>query len=299
MFDTTFKMPVRLGLQFFADGAAVAGGATGGNAPAGAEAADAGLTNNTDSGTDNVGADAEAGQAGTPDREAEFERLIKGDYKDLYDARVKKAVTGRTRTLGQKAKSYEAALPILDKLATRYGVKAGDTEALLKAFNADNTYNQARADETGVPLETINEMESLRTQAAARERAEAEATAAAEYAALLEEAKSVKAIYKNFDLRTELEGERFKNLLDIGYSMRDAYEIAHRDTLVPAAMKYASKKGEDAVANRVRQNGMRPSESGARANVPSSVKVDPSKLSMEQINEYIRRAERGEQITFT
>lgn len=299
MFETIFKMPVRLGLQFFADGAgATSGGASGGSAPAGAEAADAGLTQGTDGGTDHVGADTESGQAETPDREAEFERLIKGDYKDLYDARVKKAVTGRTRTLGRKAQAYESVLPIIDTLTARYNVPVGDTEALIKAVREDTAYKSVRADESGISEAQYDEMENLRIQAATRSRMENEAKAEEDYAALMNEARGVKAVYKNFDVAAELKNPEFVKLLDAGFKMRDAYEMVHRNELIPAAMKYASKKGEDAVMNRVRQNGARPAENGVGAQQAAAVKINPDNLSMEQINDYIRRAERGEKITF-
>lgn len=300
MFETIFKMPVRLGLQFFADGAgATSGGASGGSAPAGAQTADAGLTQGTDGGTDNVGADTKDGQAETPNREAEFERLIKNEYKDLYDARVKKAVTGRTRTLGQKAKAYEAALPIIDTLTARYGVKVGDMDALVKAVTEDKAYKSQRADERGIPEPEYDELESLRIKAVTRERLDNEAKAEADYDKLVNEARSVKAVYKGFDVATEMNNAEFVKLLDAGFNMRDAYEMVHRNELIPAAMKYASKKGEDAVMNRVRQNGARPAENGVGSQSAAAVKVDPSKLTRDQINDYIRRAERGERITFT
>lgn len=305
MFETIFKMPVRLGLQFFADGAgAASGGASGGSAPTGAQVADAGLPQGEDtSANENADAardaDAQDGQVSAEAREAEFERLIKGDYKDLYDARVKKAVTGRTRTLGRKAQAYESVLPIIDTLTARYNVPVGDTEALIKAVREDTAYKSARADESGIPDAQYDELENLRIQAATRSRMEIETKAEEDYAALMNEARGVKAVYKGFDVATELKNPEFVKLLDAGFKMRDAYEMVHRNELIPAAMKYASKKGEDAVMNRVRQNGARPAENGVGVQQAAAVKINPANLSMEQINDYIRRAERGEQITFT
>ena len=68
-----------LDLQLFAEG----GSGDGGTGPEGAtgatEAAAVSQTSITD---------ADGTTATTIDREAEFEKLIKGEYKDLYDARM-------------------------------------------------------------------------------------------------------------------------------------------------------------------------------------------------------------------
>ena len=49
------------------------------------------------------------------DREAEFEKLIKGDYKDLYDAKVQNTVQNRLKsTKEQVAKIAETKMPDLN-----------------------------------------------------------------------------------------------------------------------------------------------------------------------------------------
>ena len=97
-------IPVR-SLQLFADGGQGSGGAaqgTGVTAPAagvqqgvkGNPASDAGNGVQVQGGAPAAGVQQATEQ---PDRNAEFERLIKGQYKDLYDARVSETVQKRVK----------------------------------------------------------------------------------------------------------------------------------------------------------------------------------------------------------
>ena len=84
--------------------------------------------------------------------------------------------------------------------------------------------------------------------------------------------------------------------------MKTAYEIVNRDRLmqntVRRTVEAASRKTEDNVVNRIKTNGMRPSENGTGSQSPAAVKIDVSKLSDDQVKDYLRRAKNGERITF-
>ena len=64
-----------------------------------------------------------------PDRNAEFEKLIKGEYKDLYDARVQDTVQKRLKGQKETVDKFNALAPTLELLASKYGVDAGDIAA--------------------------------------------------------------------------------------------------------------------------------------------------------------------------
>ena len=134
-------------IQLFADGG---GGESGAGDGAAAEAA--GPTNaelaqpqtkgaknplaNVQYGTEAAGP-ADAGQGeniSADDRAAKFEALIRGDYKDLYEAKLKDTISRRLKGTEETVRRYEALVPALDNLASKYGVDAKDTEALIKAI---------------------------------------------------------------------------------------------------------------------------------------------------------------------
>ena len=79
------------------------------------------------------------------EREAEFEKLIKGDYKDVFTKRMQKVINERFGETKDLKAQTEAAKPILEMLQQRYGVD--DISKLTKAIEEDNTYYEQEAAE--------------------------------------------------------------------------------------------------------------------------------------------------------
>ena len=96
-----------------------------------------------------------------PDRNAEFEKLIKGEYKDLYDARVQDTVQKRLKGQKDVVDKYNALIPTLEMMAKKYGVDAGDTEALSKAIQEDDSYYEQEALEKGMTVQQLKEITSI------------------------------------------------------------------------------------------------------------------------------------------
>ena len=69
----------------------------------------------------------------SPSADAEFEALIGkgGKFKEAYDKRVRRAITGRYRHYKEMERLTGTIQPILDELAARHGVDPADTDALL------------------------------------------------------------------------------------------------------------------------------------------------------------------------
>ena len=305
-----------LNLQLFAEGAGGDGGASGVGASDGAQAAVAAQP----SGVNNRQTVAEAAEDGAPahvadvqngqenlqttpvDRDREFRRMIRGDYKDAFDRQVNRIVRERVRGTNEKVRGYDATAPIIDTLTARYGTEPGDYEALKAAIEADKTYRDVKAEEMGVTPEVYDELESLRSRAKAQDRARREAEAAERYARHEQQVEETKRIYPRFDYDVAMKDTRFKQIVDAGVDVKTAYEIVNRNRLMQSTMKrtadMASRKAEENAVNRIRTRGMRPAENGANPQSASQTKIDVSKLSDDQIKEYLRRAKNGEKITF-
>ena len=80
----------------------------------------------------------------TIDRKAAFEQLIKGDYKDEYNARVQEAINKRFKANDAAAERQKSLAPILEILGNKYGIDASDIDkmdlnALSKAIMDDDS----------------------------------------------------------------------------------------------------------------------------------------------------------------
>lgn len=251
-----------------------------------------------------AGQEAETQVASARDMDAEFEGLIKGEYKDQYDKRMADTIQKRLKSTKDTVDKYNKALPVLEAMAKKYGIKdAGDIDALVKAFDEDATYLEEEAMERGVTVEQLKEIKAIEKEnkalRAEMEARETEEKAKKQYAQWFKEADEAKKYFPSFDLKEELNNEEFRGLLNAGVNVKTAFQVVHQDEIFPAAMQYASQKATERAVNAVRANGLRPAENGSSAQSTSTTRVDVSTFTKEQRDELIRRAERGERITLS
>ena len=247
-------------------------------------------------------APAAAEQINTEDRTARFEELIKGEFKDLYDARVQETIQKRLKGNEATVQKYNALAPVLDLLAGKYGVKADDIEGLSKAIEEDETFYEDEALEKGLTVEQVKSIRKME-----RENAQLRAEMAqqrnrqmadAQYAEWMQQAEQVKGVYPSFDFQAELQNEQFRNLLRSNVPIQTAYEVIHKDEIIPAAMQFTAQKVSEKVANNIRAGMNRPTE-GAMGNRSSVVvKSDVSQLTKADRDEIDRRVARGERVVF-
>jgi len=286
----------RLNLQLFAEG----GGGDGGTAVGG----EMGVTDGAANHQQVQVTDADGVTARNIDREAEFNKLIKGEYKDLYDARVQNTVQKRLKGTKETVEKYEALSPMLELLGKKYGVDPADAAALSAAIEEDDTYWEDEALEKGITVEQLKDIRRMERENADLKRQMAEVEnkkkAGELYASWMQQAESLKAIYPSFDLETEMRNQRFVDLLRIpSVDVRTAYEVVHKDEILPAAMQFAAKTAEQKVTAKIAANGSRPSENGMASQSASVHERDVSQLSRDQILDFQRRISRGERIDFT
>jgi hypothetical protein len=238
---------------------------------------------------------AEVSSVETEDRNAKFEALIKGEYKDLYDARVQDTIQKRLKGSKETVDKYNALTPTLEMLAKKYGVDATDIEALNKAIEEDDSYYEEEALEKGMTVQQLKEVRKLE-----RENAELKRTKNAEmlYNRWITESNEAKKIYPSFDLNTEMQNPKFTDLLRSNIDVRTAYEVIHKDEIIPAAMHFTAKAVEQKLTNKIIANGARPVENGNSSQGATVTKSDVSQLSKEDRAEIIRRVARGEKIRF-
>lgn len=303
-----------LSLQIFADGGASAGG-TGDGGTAQGQGVTAGAASQQTGAKGNPLADvkygiqqeesapaAEVQETTTTDPNAEFEKLIKGQYKQQYDQKVQDTIQKRLKGTRETVEKYTALQPVLEILAKKHGVDAGDIDALTKAIEADDSYFEQEAMELGMSVKQLKELRAaqrenadLRRQIQERQKQE---NAEKIYSTWMQQAEETKKVYPGFDLRAELGNSKFLDLLNSNIDVRTAYEVLHKDDIIPAAMQFAAKTVESKLANKIASGASRPAENGMNSGSAAVVKSDVSQLTKADRQEIIRRVARGEKIRF-
>lgn len=244
-----------------------------------------------------------AAEAAQPDRKARFEEMIKGEFKDLYDERMQSTLSKRLKGLNETAEKYNSLSPTLELLARKYGIEnPGDIEALNKAIEEDDSYFEDEAMEKGISVEQLKsirkmERENAELRRQMQEQAQHE-NANRLYASWLEQETQTKQIYPSFSLKAEMGNQKFVDLLRSNIDVKTAYEVVHKDEIIPAAMQFTAQEVEKKLVNKMMAGGTRPAENGMSSQSAAVVKSDVSQLSKEDRAEIIRRVQRGEKIRF-
>ena len=310
----------KLNLQLFAEGAGGGDGGTGADGATGVTATNA--VSQTKKGVKSnplanvvYGKQADAAQTADvqnetteaevvqqPDRNAEFEKLIKGEYKDLYDARMQDTIQKRLKGTKETVDKYNALSPTLEMLGKKYGVDPNDTEALNKAIAEDDAYYEEEALERGVTVDQLKEIKKMERENAELRKIKQEQENREKgqqlYSQWMEQAEKAKAIYPSFDFRAEMQNPKFTDLLRANIDVRTAYEVVHKDDIIPAAMQFTAKTVEQKLTNKIIANGARPAENGSSSQSSTVVKSDVSQLTKADRDEIRRRVARGEKISF-
>lgn len=295
-----------LSLQLFAEGAGDGGTAQGQGVMAWAASQQKGVSNplaDVKYGIQEETAPAAEVQPATEvDLNAQFEQLIKGQYKAQYDARVQDTIQKRLKGTKETVDKFNALAPTLELLGRKYGVDATDINALNKAIEEDDSYFEEEAIEMGMTVEQLKEFKAMkRENDALREQMQAQQNqenANKLYSSWMNQADETKKVYPSFDIRAEMENPKFVDLLRSNIDVRTAYEVLHKDDIIRGAMQFTAKTVEGKIAKKIAANGARPAENGMSSGSAAVVKSDVSQLSKADRQEIIRRVQRGEKIRF-
>lgn len=314
--DTMFA----LDLQLFGEGAA-AGASSGGEAGGNAEGSTAGFANQKEQPQkvvygiqENETAETETSaqaeettknddtqmQSDPVDKGKAFEDMIKGDYKEQFDARVKQILDRRFKDNGELEKFKTDAQEILDMMYAKYGVK--DIKSLQKAVQEDDSYFEEAAEAENLTVEQYKYKLQLEKENAQMKQAQMEAERIRQannmYAQWQRESESLKTRYPKFSLENEARNPQFVKLLQNGIDVKTAFETVHHDEILSGAMMQTAQAVRKNVTDNIKARGLRPSENGINAQAGVIVKNDVSKLTAKDRAEIARRARMGETIKF-
>lgn len=236
------------------------------------------------------------------DRRKAFEELIDGEYKDIYAEKFQKAFNRRfSETKGMET-ALNAQKPIMDILMQRYNIADGDMGKLQEAIEQDNRYYEEAAEEAGLTVEQYKAMQKLERENAelkrVRQMQQADQYAQQQINKWYAEAEQVKELYPSFDMQAELGNRDFMGMLKAGLPVQKAYELMHMEEIKAEAARVAAQTTGQQMAAKIQTKASRPKENGMSSQSAVIVKNDVHSLTRADRAEAIRRAQRGEKISF-
>ena len=284
-------------LQLFSEGGAAGGTASGDGAGSGAsgDSSQAAAVNTGDN-----------SQNPAEDRAALYQKF-RTDYKAEFDAEVQGIIKDRLKTAKDNekaAKQYrEKAGQILAMVSDKYGVDPENLDALLGKVTEDNAYYEDLALKNGTTPEQerkFKQTERENAQLKARQEAQQKRDEFDNWVrSMKQQEQELQAIYPGFDFRAESESnELFQKLVRNGATMKSAYEATHIDEIMAQGMQFAAKQAAARTQASIDANSRRPKENGLNSSATAEAKVDVSKLSTNEIQEYMRKVKSGQRISF-
>ena len=256
---------------------------------------------------DKGGSPAAGGSTQTPatDPDAEFKALIgkDGKYKDAFEKQFQAVFDRRFKNVKADQERLGKLQPLIDSLASKYGIEDGDPDKLSEALDQDTTFWEEAAEKAGFDdVKQYRMFQQLQAENArfqdAQRQAEAEKQIEQQVQTWAQQAKELQdAGDYQFDPLTELKNPDMQRLLQAGIPFRTAYESVHMDDIKQSIAKAAATSTEKRVVDTVRAKGVRPKENGASGGAGVSFNpADPDTWTDDQFKEVWRRVKAGEEI---
>lgn len=247
-----------------------------------------------------VPADEKKAEKSFAERKAEFEKLISGEYKEVFEELIKEKTKPGTTENNMLKEKLSQTEEIIDMLSDRY--QTDSAEDIIKALRADNSLFSENAGKYGMDVNSYRYMRNLeRENSRARaqlDRSKAEAELAAKLKSLQSDSASVSHRYPEFNLAEEIENPEFVKLIRSGVDMKTAYEVVHHNDIIELIKKQNAEEAKKNAAMELEARNRRPVENGLASQSSALLKKDVSMLTPEDRAEIARRVARGEIISF-
>ena len=248
------------------------------------------------------------GKAKSPEeRRKAFGELLRGEYSDLAEELMQRAVEEATRRLETSPEMND----LMAALGEKYGTDAADLKTLTAAIRngevKDDDYYEKLAMEKGVSTKTARELDKLESQnkhlteqqqmiqQMERQRAQ-QARIAEIQEGWNREAEALKAQYPDFNMSEVLANPEIEAMMRMGVPMTKAYQAVYFDHILKQQQAATAQQVQEGVVNRIQQRNARPSENGTRPGGAVQTKIDVSHMTRKEMEEMEKRVARGEVI---
>ncbi len=218
-----------------------------------------------------------------------------------YNGEMQKVVKAAKEKLKTSAEGLEKLAPAIQLIAKKYGVDAGDYEAISKAVVDDDAYYEERAMELGVTTDVAKQLDkSEKMMRAAEEQQQKfinEQKLMEHIGKLNRQAIELQQKYPDFNLGKELNNPTFARLTapDLNLPLEDAYELVHREEIKENIRQAALKASIQQVSNAVQSNKNRPNDGvskSSNASVQTFNYQNATKAQREALKARIRLGEK-------
>ena len=210
--------------------------------------------------------------------------------KDEHQAYMDNVIGKRLGEQRKKNEDYDSLLHTFEQYFEVEGVEGlkKKSEELLE----DIAYQRGTTKEK--LLQQQREQQELRNFRAMQEQQRQQAFLNAFTADCDKLSKSNPELYGDVKSDELMQNKSFLQMLGSGVPFKQAYDALHVDELV----KKQTAKAKKNTIDNVKAKGTRISENATKRTKAASIKIDPSKMTDEQIADLEERAARGERITF-
>lgn len=236
------------------------------------------------------------------DKNAEFEKLIKGEYKDQFEQRIKDNLKRRFKESSSLKEKIVQSDEIINLLKVKYGITNDNMADIASAIKNDDGLLKAEAMEQGIEPDTLKrirelefENETMKNQIV---RGLEERKIRSAVGSWIKDANELKETYPEFDLEKEAQNKAFAGMLRAGVDLKSAYYAVHHEEIVKNMVENASREASLKVTDSIRARGVRPNENGMSGQSTAIIKTDVSKLTPGERADIARRVRAGEQISF-
>ncbi len=235
-------------------------------------------------------------------KDSEFENLIKGEYREQFEQRMKDNLKRRFKESSSLKERISKSDEIISMLKIKYGINEDSYESIAEAIKNDNSFLKEEAQKQGIEPDMLQRLKTLEFENESMKR---QIESGLEERKIREtvdnwikDAKDITEKYPDFDLETESQNPRFAMLLKAGVDLKSAYYAIHHENIVEELTKKAAEEASVKIADSIRSRGARPNENGLSGRSTAIIKTDVSKLTPKERAEIAKRVMRGEEISF-
>ena len=194
----------------------------------------------------------------------------------MYDADVQKVIKSRVGDMEADAEADAGEQSdIIGPMAKKYGLASDNMANIRTALENDDMFWEEAAADQGMAVDSYKKMMKLEVENESFRKAKGRGRAQNQRDAVFQkwdrEAEELKRFYPQFDLQTEIQDQRFLDLMGAGINMRTIYETLHHDEIIPALMQQTAKATAKQQAAAVQE---RSDETGGEWHVKPSGSAD-------------------------
>lgn len=193
-----------------------------------------------------------------------------------YNQKMQEIIKARVKDGDQNRSILETLAPAIKHLAQENGLDPENVDytALVKMITGEY---EDKALEMGVSKETAMKLDQ-------QQRTLEQQKFQNHIMKLEQQGEALKAIFPNFDLRTEMQNTTFARLTSpsVGLSVEDAFHAVHRKEIQAQSMQVAAQKTREMVSNAIQSGTNRPDETGTVSQAPSVSKFDYKNMTPAQ-----------------